>query len=364
MTNPAQAAAWNCDLVGDVNIQIVIDTPPGSDQPGAYLTVDIEDQPIFSYGNQRSSMETTFSPFLLVTDNDAPGSGPAYYFNQQYNKLAIIHEEDLNKTTGTVKRDFAEVPDAWLNRKKYAGTGDRPWFCYWNGTFVEGFIYPNERAVPPAQTTTSSYPTPPPSTSMPAPTNENYSSSSSYSYSHPVTSPWSIAGAQPTETVTTTVIMPSTTCVYTGVASAFPSWMEDRYPGWVEVNGKAYPPGWGGDSDGSTYRKAKRGEYGSDYGYDYDGNQYPPQYPYVVKIEERRLPGSPHPYCNQVVVLNNWDWNWATDEEGNQITIMLTEQDPTYHSYVAEGEAGKKARLRKRKEVPGECHCQWQSGQG
>lgn len=138
--------------------------------------------------------------------------------------------------------------------------------------------------------------------------------------------------------------------------------MEHKYPGWVDVNGYPfYPPH---DDDGPS--KKKRGADSGFMELDGDGDVDPEQYPYQIKIEERRLPGSPSPYCVQVQVLDNWQWNWAPKNGHNdeQIMVTLTEQDPPYREYVNEGDASSsKVKLRKRKVVPGECHCQWESGQ-
>lgn len=354
LTIPGQEPAWTCNLVGDAGIQIVIDTPVGSDQPGAYLQVELDDNPMLVYGSQRSSMVTNFSPFLLVIDNDAKDDGVAYYFQQQYNKLALLPEDAINRTTGKFKREFANT-SKWLTPKQYPHPSERPWLCYWNNTFIEGFIYPNKKAVI-APTTTTHYPTPSPISSATPSGSSASRNHGGYSSSKPQTTPWTITGAAPYQTVTTTVTMPSTTCTYSGVASDFPAWMEAHYPGWYEQDGKAWPP------DGGQRKKRDYSYYG-----EYDSHHYvdndPSQYPYLVKIEERRVSGSAHPYCNQIVILNNYHWGPATESNGDQITIALTEQDPPYQRYINDGDVGKKHRLRKRGIVPGECHCQWQSGE-
>lgn len=287
-------------------------------------------------------MSTLFSPFLLVVDNDARSNGAAYYFQAQYNKLVLVPEDAFSPPSGSKKRDFATLPSSWFNRKQFAGPMEKPWLCYWNNTFVEGFIYPKERAIP-ASAMTTSYPSPP-STGSPA---------------YTTTMPWSITSARPGDTVTTTITMPSTTCTYTGAASAFPAWMANNYPGWYEQDGTAYPSSATGHS--KRY-EGPIGQSGTEEKYDQDN---PGQYPFLVKIEERRLPGSPRPYCNQIQVLYDYNWGWAIDANGDQITIQLTEQDPDYHAYVQDGEAEplRRHRLRRSETVPGECHCQWMSGQ-
>ena len=287
-------------------------------------------------------MSTLFSSFLLVTDLDAPQYGAAYYFQQQYNKLALVPDDAIDVVNGKLKRDFMNVPAGYRSRKQFAAPEDRPWLCYWNNTFVEGFIYPQERADQWATPISSSLP----------PTTSSYPSSSSTSSGWPTgsyTTPWAIASAYADDTVTTTVMMPTTSCVYTGRASNFPDWMESRYPGWWESKGTAYPPPMT-YPPGAKPTNRKRSDH-------YDNNG-PAPYPYRVKIEERRLPGSPHPYCNKIQILDDLNWNFVPDTGEEPVTIQLTEQDPDYQAYVA----GDKKKVRKRRLVPGECHCQWQSG--
>lgn len=348
LTIPDQQPAWDCNLAGDADISIVLDSPHGSDQPGAYLIVEVGDELLLSYGSQRSSMSTTFSPFLLVIDDDEPGNGPAYYFQQQYNKFVVLPEDAIDVTAGKIKRDSRAVPTSWFNQKKFAGPYDKPWFCYFNQTFIEGFIYTNKPAVP-ATATTTSYPMPPSTAAPDTDTDTGYGSDK---YSTPsYTTPWSITGAVATETVTTTLTMPSTTCIYSGVASAFPSWMSASYSGWYESGGTVWPP--------DATKRRKRDD---DANYNTPDGDDRPQYPYVVKIEERRLPNSPRPYCKQMQGLTSYGWGFATDANNDTITVILTEEDPPHREYVNTDEAGK-VRLRRRRMVPGECHCQWQSGQ-
>lgn len=294
-------------------------------------------------------MSTLFSPFLLVTDLDAPNNGPAYYFQQQYNKLALVPDDAIDVASGKIKRDYMDVPNDWTNRKQYAAPSDRPWLCYWNNTFVEGFIYPQ---VPVNNFATQI------SSSLPPTTSSSYYPSSTSSAKGPYTTPWAIESAEAEATVTTTVIMPSTTCVYSGKASDFPGWMAEKYPGWYESNGIAYPPAPTFPPGAKpTDRRKRHADFDGDYWNDDDGGPEP--YPYLVKIEERRLPGSPHPYCNKIQILDDLNWNFVSDTGLEPVTIQLAEQDPAYQAYV---DGDKK--LRRRRLVAGECHCQWQSGTG
>ena len=128
--------------------------------------------------------------------------------------------------------------------------------------------------------------------------------------------------------------------------------MQSKYPGWYESKGIAYPPS-PTYPPGANPTSRKRDENYNDKGL--------APYPYLVKIEERRLPGSAHPYCNKIQILDDLNWNFVPDTGEEPVTIQLAEQDPDYQAYVDGGDTKK---VRKRRLVPGECHCQWQSGNG
>lgn len=80
----------------------------------------------------------------LVTDSQEPSRGPAWFFELPYNKLVILPEYALTATSNS-KRDVEErgahSPGDFMQRKNVAEPGDKPWFCYWNGTLLEAFIY-------------------------------------------------------------------------------------------------------------------------------------------------------------------------------------------------------------------------------
>ena len=344
--NPDQQVGWNCDLAGEAEISIIIDMPPGSDQFGAQLASDIINDTLLVYGTQRSNMESLFSPFLMVKDTDEPENGPAFYFQQRYNKLVVIPEDAIDKDAGKIKREIYNGTGSWTGLQ--AQPSDKPWFCYWNHTFVEGFIYPNKEAIaPPSSTSSAPSSTPPPASATT--TTDNTASTK------PATIPWSITWAAPTETVTTTLTMSSTTCSYEGVASGFPDWMHTKYPEWYNHQSEYDQQ----HEHGGPPERRKRND-----DYNYNWSQNLPQYPYLVKIEERRVPRSPAPYCVKYQVLDSLHWNWVANDQGEQITITLKEEDPGYEDVEDAGEGDSRRKLRRRRSILGECHCQWQSGQG
>lgn len=96
----------------------------------------------YPYGTQPPVL-TQQQVLNLVTDSQEPSRGPAWFFELPYNKLVILPEGAL--TAPSSKRDLEErdghPASDFMDRKNVAEPGDKPWFCYWNGTLLEAFIY-------------------------------------------------------------------------------------------------------------------------------------------------------------------------------------------------------------------------------
>ena len=144
LTEASQQLAWTCDIAGAPAAAISVGIPPGGNETGAFLFYASEDEDI-CYGTQASWMQTTFSPFMTVTDNEAPGMGPAFYFQQFYDKLVVLPENafDPADADNNKKRNI-QLDQGWLQQKLTAQPGDKPWFCVWNNTFIEGFVFVDE----------------------------------------------------------------------------------------------------------------------------------------------------------------------------------------------------------------------------
>lgn len=273
-------------------------------------------------------MNTTFAPFLWVHDMDETEQTPALYFKTQYDKLVVLPEDVLDLSSNKIKRDSNGRPPGWFEGQ-VALPSEKPWFCFWNDTLLEGFIYPNKahqvRPLP------------------------SYSASTSYS-----TPAWAATmTAAPSQTITTTLTMSTTTATYTGPASAFPKWLHDKYP---KFNMTAY------NSASAKDDKDKRDKDSAGPADDPNDEYGLTVYPYSVKLEERRLPGSPLPYCIQYQVLNDGIVNWIPGPESQQIVIQLLEKNPPFKPvmYPDHPSGGQKPR-QKRSETPETCHCQWRS---
>lgn len=334
LTFPSQRSAWQCDFAFGNDVAINIYSPLGTEQTGAELYAP--GQPAsgsgLTYGNQANLMSSTWSPFIYVIDNDNSERGPAFYFQSSYDKVVVIPGYAINASVSKLKRDTFQIPPKWFANKQLAAPGEKPWMCYWNSTFLEGFIYTNEHAQPFSSITSSL------ATWTHRPSTTAATSTGIPSYPTP--------SAAPGETITTTVTVSSTAHTFTGAASAYPSWFQSTYPDWN-----------GTDEYGSHQSKRDGG------GWMYGPGPGLPIYPYMVKIEERRVPGSPQPFCVLYQILNDGSYNWVPDDNGEQIIIHLSEHDPDANEYK-HGSVTSGKRLAKRDDelVPNGCHCQWLSG--
>ncbi|SMQ47213.1 unnamed protein product [Zymoseptoria tritici ST99CH_3D7] len=351
LANRDLAMAWDCNLAPNPKLGISIVESSDPDQGmGATLFYNSDD-PSIAAGAQLAYMDTQFSSFLTVLDNDDQDNGLAFYFQSWYDKVVVVPEGSINlagpSKRGPPKKAFVgssfQVPDAWKGRKQTLTPGEKPWFCVWNDTFVEGFIYVNEPSVTLTTSSSSSSITPPPST-------QAGSASSSTVTDSPTTGSESSSGTTAdiatttaaADIITKTIVNPFTTAVYTGPASELPPWASDE--AMRAKQRAAYA--------NSMHQKPKR--------------QLPARYPdmpFVVKIEERRLAESPQPYCQQYQILDNGHANWAPGPDGKPIMVYLDELDPIQTAdAAATGTIAARHAKRNGDPVPNSCHCQWMSG--
>lgn len=331
---------------------------------GAFLYPGANPTGELLYGLQVSSLGTQFTSFLLVKDKDDPKSGNAFYFQTTYDKVVVLPGDALSGDVlaGNKKRDYAGGAGEWGVTKNAAEIGDKPWFCYWNDTSVEAFVYADKPLFTSTPSSTSATPTPAPSVNYSAAAAEALNSGSG---SKPGWVP-PYATLPPTQTITTSFDMSTTTYTYTGEASALPSWLHENYPEYTPEPWLRYQedqddsdPSSDDPSDPSSPsisdapgRHKRRGTADD---VSWTSGQSVPIFPYLVKVEERRKQGAPAPYCQQYQLLNDGTWNWIPDPENDNepITIKLEEKVPSYEAY------SKGQQKRKRTADAGACHCQW-----
>ena len=146
-----------------------------SNGPVVSLTYPTPSDGLIYYGSQPPQLKQPAS-LVLMYDKDDFSKGPAYFFQQPYDKLVIVHEEDLPGGVKSSKRSFLkrwlygdgpeslgsltgrqenDENDEWTSQS-IAKPGDRPWYCYWNNTILEGFIFVTQDANPSASASDAS----------------------------------------------------------------------------------------------------------------------------------------------------------------------------------------------------------------
>ncbi|KAF2184105.1 hypothetical protein K469DRAFT_689451 [Zopfia rhizophila CBS 207.26] len=84
------------------------------------------------YGVQAPEIQPT--SLTSIVDPEHPTYGPAYHFRSTYNRTVLLKENQI--VDGSRRPD---PPDPTTGFS--VAIGDRPWFCAFNETAIEGFIY-------------------------------------------------------------------------------------------------------------------------------------------------------------------------------------------------------------------------------
>jgi hypothetical protein len=267
---------------------------------------------VINSGSPMVSLESFFSPdgnipyglqppvaknisMQLVTDLDYKGYQEAWHFSARYDKLVVLSPEEFAAGSSLRKRQG----DKSFRHHFQVQPGDSPWVCYWNDTYIEGYIYVRQNST---AATITGYPTPNPTDPF-----------------GPMQLPSSTTGSAPLASIT------------------------------------AAP------TSGSSKEKRE------------DRPSSPPRlppYPRIVKIEERRLPNAPQPFCQKMQLLDNGTLAPATNK-GRIVVVQLQEQDPTYQEFYGDARPPpgpspsngttqrKKEGFDKRTDPSDACHCQW-----
>ena len=317
LSTASQTVAWQCASNEFVGLNVI---PSDLGSTTILLRNSMPDQIFYLYGAQPPVLETP-SSLTLVTDINNPNRGPAYFFQQTYNKIVILN------STAFPTRDVVTPQNPMM-----AMPGDQPWFCFWNNTILEGFIYVNE-SVPDASQNTTEF----------------------------VSSIFSMAlGSLPTQSATqnTPGIQPSSTqsSIQTQQAAT-----GDQSNNQLS-NGKNNHGGHSDDRDNND----KHGGYKRDPNaspsqvkYDTDWpSAVPTIYPKMVKLEERRnTTNAVQPYCQQMRVL----YNYAVNPVIGSATIQLDENESSIQARGLVGRAGAATSPGKRakRDFVSSCSCEW-----
>lgn len=148
LSNTEQSNAWSCSIPPALPYQLSITSLSSDDAvANSEITMDYGDFTVdyLPYGAQPPILDGSI-PLRLVTDSRYPERGPAWFFQTIYDKVVILPEDKFSASNA--KRDFPGSGNGgvsgFMNRKGIAKAGDMPWFCYWNATMLETFIYVNQ----------------------------------------------------------------------------------------------------------------------------------------------------------------------------------------------------------------------------
>ncbi len=253
---------------------------------------------VIQYGLQVPQLD--LQPMQLVQDLDYKNYGPAYHFSARYDKIVVLRPEEL--TAGSSLKTKRQITDDMSARQRFTvQPGDYPWYCYWNHTYIEGYIYA-----------------------------ENNSTAASFAVlptMYPTISPSSTADSG---TVAAVTPPPTGTTTTSHTAAA-------------DLVSASPTPAMRRDAAAEAAASASR----------------IPPYPRIVKIEERRLPDSPQPYCQRMVLLDNGRIAPAPNGNDPTVALWLQEQDPSYAEYFAASEQTKREAMLRRNDPAHSCHCQW-----
>ena len=283
----------------------------------------------------------------LMNAKDHMDKGPAYVFHKQFDKLVILPENAFDPPSQSWRQRRGDNIGTNSTLPIFAERGDKPWFCYWNGTLLEGFIFVYQALAIPNDTTPiveRDYPVP----------------------SETSTVPISVTpAAQPTAFILMDPLASSTDTSATSASSATSDSSATSASSTViplpAVDTPPPPEGTPVATSGSKL--------------DADVIPNDGQYPAVIKIEERgNLENGVPPYCQQMLIMEDGTVQSAglpvihltVDESGGSIdassTTTTTKKKKKKRDNQRRGEEGNVAKdwLGKRGDWDeGACSCEW-----
>jgi hypothetical protein len=249
--------AWSCALPMSP-LHVTVSSLSGNGPSGGINKISFKQSngtlSTWFYGSQQPVVEAE-QQMELVKDLEQTQLGPAWFFQIPYNKIVVVPENTFSLSSNKkrwIRRDDHDDHLADWKRKSIAQPGEKPWFCFWNGTLLETFIY------------------------------VNHTSGSAFSMTTPA--------ANKRDSV------PSPTATASSETSAVS----------VSITSTAGSP-------------------------QYTKPVLLPSYPNIIKVEERRLPNSPTPYCSQMEIQPDGTAVYSLDDDNNPITIDLNETEPVYN---------------------------------
>ena len=161
LTNTTQASAWDCATGANLSITVTMT----NNIPQVQLSYPIPPNTPVRYGSQPPQFNGQ-APMMLMESRANSNKGPAWIFLQYFNKTVILPQEDLpspyplpKPKRSLLKRWFfnddglgeptnlheRDQYSQWTN-DHFATPPDKPWYCFWNGTTLEGLIFVTQNA--------------------------------------------------------------------------------------------------------------------------------------------------------------------------------------------------------------------------
>lgn len=319
-----QRKAWSCQLEPDL-FQLDVNWDYGPDgRRRASMNLmpfaNISGAP--QYGAQPPRLYD--QQLKLAQDLNSPDLGLAFQFQLLYDKVVILEQKYLSPGSGPQKRDNSIAsrypwPTWPMWTRKSVTPTDQPWFCYFNSTLLEGFIYVQNDTVEAAAAAASS------SARMAGDSNP---------------SPTSIGG-NGSNNANQQQGGQSSGSSQALATSATPSAAVSRRSPY--------------SAPGSNAVQARDSGPSS--------SPWTPVTPYSkrIKLVERRLASQQdvnQPYCQQMTTCPDGVLRPALDGQQNPIIVNLSEMDPADGSA---GSGGGSRRSLERRALPAQgCFCQWQ----
>ncbi|KAF2147706.1 hypothetical protein K461DRAFT_316613 [Myriangium duriaei CBS 260.36] len=375
VTDPSQRATWDCGISTPNSMAITIaNSPDGKDQT-AQLFGAISN-PHVGYGTEIP--QTIPVNLTLVKDMDSPTMGNAYQFQVAYTKTVVVKGTVLQPTYVNIAssspspssqpsaRSVESLDKRW-GWAPLAQPGDQPWFCYWNTTLVEGFIYTQQNST--SWYSNSSWSRQWHKNWPHSGGNSNNNNNNGYGYgggSGGPPPPGPPPGGPPPDqsytnykrdtplTVDSSSHSPSTTGAVTANSTS-PTPTESSGPSCTYQSGTMY-----GATPTDTGTVCPPPDEGQDA---WSKLQF---YPLVVKIEERRVPGDNSPaFCQKMQINADGSASVIHDPQGQPYTQYIQESSPGLSAYesVYGTSSTQSSSKKKRATVQGACHCQWFSGE-
>jgi hypothetical protein len=238
---------------------------------------------------------------MWVTDLRDPGRGPALHFQTAYDKVVIFEPNSfpspnvparqlaVDTTPSNVldKRHDTMPADQGPHNHRFANSpGETPWYCFWNQTYIEGFIY-IQQPVHGAETqefTVSNMMMMMTSQALPTATSATFAASPPTPTSSPTRAPIFQSSSSPNQQ-----LQPLATILPRDMP-----FVSSPSPVFTSIPSIPTSP--------------------------------PSRFPFIVKIEERRLPNPAFtPFCQRMHVLPNGATVPLLNDNGNPIVEVLRE---------------------------------------